>query len=390
MDRNPVRRNRSARARAAAVLVLAGALAASCTSTRELASVDYVPRPGNDWPVSTPEAQGLDSSLVAALYGRAAGLETIHALLLVKDGHLIGEAYFNGGSVEEEARLQSVTKSFTSALAGIAFERGCLTSLDQKMVDFFPELAGRIQDPRKRQITIEQMLQMRAGFPWEESTRELFDLLYRGFRPATLLEVRLVRDPGTGMEYSNLTSHLLGIVVARACSTDLRTFGQRYLFGPIGVEPGKWIRDWEGNYNGHADLYMTARDAARFGLLYADRGAWKGRQIVPRAWVERSLRTYSEHAWKIPIGRNFADMGYGYQWWSARAGRHRFHFAWGHGGQQIALVDGFDLVIVVTADPLFGQHGGGPWKYEKANLNLVGDFIASLPDEDRGPPDDGF
>jgi hypothetical protein len=65
------------------------------------------------------------------------------------------------------------------------------------------------------------------------------------------------------------------------------------------------------------------------------------------------------------VGRNFNEMGYGYQWWSARAGHHPFNLAWAHGGQQIVLVDEFDMVIVVKTDPLFGQHGGGPWSHEK-------------------------
>jgi CubicO group peptidase (beta-lactamase class C family) len=131
-------------------------------------------------------------------------------------------------------------------------------------------------------------------------------------------------------------------------------------------------------YNGHADLHLTARDMAKFGQLYLDDGAYDGNQIVPAAWVERSLRVYSDDAWRFPVGKHFTDMGYGYQWWSATAGIHRFHFAWGPGGQLIALLEPYDMVVVVTADPLFGQHGSGPWKREKENLNLVGDFFASL------------
>jgi len=70
-----------------------------------------------------------------------------------------------------------------------------------------------------------------------------------------------------------------------------------------------------------------------------------------------------------------------FQWWSLRAGDYHYNLAWGHGGQQIVLLDEFDMVIVVKADPLFAQHGDDPWKYEKANLNLVSDFIAFLPSE---------
>jgi hypothetical protein len=95
--------------------------------------------------------------------------------------------------------------------------------------------------------------------------------------------------------------------------------------------------------------------------------------------VEASLKTYSKDAWYFRIGKNVEDMGYGYQWWSVKAGDNHYNMAWGHGGQQIALLDEHNMVVVVKADPLHGQHGGGPWRKEKANLNLVGDFIASLP-----------
>ncbi len=246
-------------------------------------------------------------------------------------------------------------------------------------MSFFPELAGQIQDTRKNGITIRQLLEMRAGYPWEESTSELFDLLYTGFRPSTLVDVPLVRDPGSGFDYSSLSSHILAIIVARATGMDLKDYAEANLLSPIGAQVGEWITDWEGNRNGHADMYMTARDMARFGLLYLDEGAWNGEQIVPAWWVRASLRSYTDNAWYYRIGKNYEDVGYGYQWWAAQAGEHPFNFAWGHGGQQITLVEDQDMVIVVKADPLFGEHGSGPWKREKQNLNLVADFIASLP-----------
>jgi CubicO group peptidase (beta-lactamase class C family) len=363
----------------AIVFLVMLALPSSGLSIEDLLAVNYTPLPVGDWEVSTPEEQELDSMLVAEMYYNAAKLETIYSLLVIKNGYLIAEDYFNEGSVDQKDRLQSVIKSYTSALVGIALDQGYLSSVDQKMMDFFPELADQITDPRKEQITIRQMLQMRAGYPWEESTAELFELLYTGFRPSTLVDVPLVRDPGSDMEYSNLTSHLLGIIVARATDTDLKSFAEEYLFSPLNVEAGEWIQDWEGYYNGHADLHFSARDMAKFGLLYLNDGEYEGNQIISAEWVHDSLQTYSEDTWPYRVGRNFNDIGYGYQWWSVRAGDHHYNLAWGHGGQQIALLDEFDMVIVVTADPLFGQHGGGPWELEKANLNLVADFIASLP-----------
>ncbi len=365
----------------AGLMLLLSLLAGCGPSTADLEAVDYAPAPGGDWPVSTPAAHGLDPKLVARLYYDATKVETIESLLVVKDGYLVAEGYFHGGAIDQKTRIQSVTKSYTSALVGIALDQGCLSSIDQKMMDFFPELADQIADPRKKDITIRQMLQMRAGYPWEESTAELFDMLYSGFRPSYLVPVPLVRDPGTDFEYSNLTSHLVGVIVARACDTDLRSLAEEHLFAPLGVEAGEWITDWEGYYNGHADLYLTARDMARFGLLYLNDGFYEGKQIVPAEWVHDSLQSYSEDAWAYRVGRNFQDIGYGYQWWSVRAGEHHYNLAWGHGGQQIAVVKEFNMVIVVKADPLFGQHGDLPWKREKANLNLVADFIAGLPSE---------
>lgn len=350
-------------------------------SPEELAAVDYTPLSGDGWEVSTPEMEGLDPNLIAELYLNAADVETIKALLVVKNGKLIAEDYFHGGSVNNADRVQSVTKSYTSALVGLALEQGCLSSLDQKMMEFFPELVDRIRDPRKNQITIRQMLQMRAGYPWEESSTELFELLYHGFRPANLVDVPLARDPGSDFDYSNLTSHLVGVVAARACGTDLKSFAQEHLFEPLGVELADWIADWEGNYNGHADMYLNARDMAKFGLLYLNDGEYEGQQIIPADWVNDSLQIYSEDAWDHRVGKNWRDNGYGYQWWSIRAGDHRYNLAWGHGGQQIAVLDDLDLVVVVKADPLFGEHGDNPWKRERENLNLVADFVATLPNE---------
>jgi CubicO group peptidase (beta-lactamase class C family) len=348
-------------------------------SSEELEAVDYTPLPGDGWKVSTPAEQGLDPVLVAELYLDAAELERLYGLLVVKNGHLIAEKYFNEGSVGQKARVQSVTKSVTSALVGIALDRGCLSSVEQKMLEFFPEVAGQITDPRKGQITIREMLQMRAGFPWEETHPALWEGLLSGHYLPLIEEFPLTADPGTEFQYSNLTSNWLGIIVDRACGMHLKSYAEEHLFLPIGVEAGEWGTDWEGHNNGCGDLHLTARDMARFGLLYLNDGEYEGTQIIPADWVHDSLRTYSEDAWDN-IGR-FRDIGYGYQWWSARAGDQHVNFAWGHGGQLIVLADEFDMVVVTTADPFWLQHDDQSWKHEKATISLVADFVASLPSE---------
>ena len=126
---------------------------------------------------------------------------------------------------------------------------------------------------------------------------------------------------------------------------------------------------------------------AKFGLLYLNNGKYEGKQIIPASWVNESLQRYSENFTSAGIesgkvGRYFHDIGYGYQWWSAKAGDHSFNLAWGHGGQFIILLHDLNMIIVVTSDPFYGKENHFyAWQYEKSNINLVGKFIKSLPEK---------
>ena len=357
--------------------ILLLSLMAGCgPSTADLEAVDYTPLPGDDWEVSTPAEQGLDPLLVAKLYHNAAELETLYGLLVIKDGYLIAEDYFNEGSVDQKALLQSVAKSFTSALVGLALDQGCLSNVDQKMIDFFPDFADQIVDPRKKQITIRDMLQMRSGYPPEESDPALWEAVWSGDYVHLVADAPLTSEPGTEFQYSNLTAHWLGVIVARACDTDLKSFGQEHLFDPMGAEIGDWRKDSDGYNWAAGEIHVSARDAAKFGMLYLNDGQFGDNQIIPADWVRDSLQTYSENAYDN-IG-DFRDIGYGYQWWSAEVGDHHVNFAWGHGGQLIVLLDDMNMVVVVTADPMYEVYGSDSWRHEKANFELVGDFIDSI------------
>jgi CubicO group peptidase (beta-lactamase class C family) len=226
---------------------------------------------------------------------------------------------------------------------------------------------------------------MRAGYPWEETDPVLWDWLLSGHYPPLIEEVQLVADPGTEFRYSNLTSNWLGIIVARACGMNLKAYADEHLFSPIGAEVGEWGMDADGHNNGCGDLHFSARDAARFGLLYLNDGKYEGKQVIEANWVGESLQAYSKKANSgAPragrIGRYFSDVGYGYQWWSARVGEHHLNYAAGHGGQLIILLDDLDMVIVVTSEPFYLVHDSEAWKHEQANFNLVGKFIESLPE----------
>lgn len=358
-----------------ASVVIGLALSACGPSTDELVAVDYAPQPEGGWAVSTPEQQGLDADLVARLYLEAEDLERLYSVLVVKDGFLIGEKYFNEGAIDQKTNTMSVSKSFVGALVGQAIERGCLSGVDERMADFFPEY---ILEAPKNQITVEQMLQMRAGYPWEETDERLFDALLWGDFVPRIADFPLTADPGTAHQYSNLTAHWLGVIVARACDTDLKSFAEQELFEPLGLEVGRWTQDLEGYYVGFVDMHFTARELATFGLVYLNGGRFHGTQVIPADWVEASLRSYSENAWDN-LG-HYEDVGYGYQWWTADAGNHPVMFAWGHGGQQITLVPDQNMIVVAMSDPFYKQPGSVSWPHEKAALTLVSRFIASLPD----------
>ena len=356
-------------------------LSACGPATAELEAIDYTPLSRDDWEISTPEEHGLDPELVAELYYDAAQLDTLYSVLLIKDGTLIAERYFNKSSIDQKTLLQSVSKSYISALVWIGIEQGCISGIDEKFVDFFPEISGQITDPRKKQITIEEMLQMRSGYPDEETGQEYMDALYWGVYPPLIEEFPLTCDPGTCFNYSNLTFSWLAILLSRSCDTDLRPFAQENLFSPLDTEVGDWLEDRDGNRIGSGGIHTTARDAAKFGQLYLDNGEYQGTQIISAEWVQNSLHPYTENAKNYGRSLIFKNMGYGYGWWTATVEDHEFSFAWGHGGQLIVLLEDLDMVIVTTADPFFGEHSGNSWKHESAIMNMVGRFISTLPNE---------
>jgi len=133
---------------------------------RDLEEVAYAPLLLDDgWEISTPEAEGLDPVLAARLFYYAEEVETIEALLVIVNGRLVAEGYFNGGGPSQSTKVQSVPKRYVYALVGTVLEEGYIERLHQRMMDFFPEFEEQIADPRKGRITIRHLLQMRAGFP---------------------------------------------------------------------------------------------------------------------------------------------------------------------------------------------------------------------------------
>jgi len=367
-----------------AVLTAILTLVASCGSSSGSGDSgggvpNYTPTTANDgWQVADPAGQGVNEAALDTAYQEARQLPNLFSLLVVKNGYLIAERYFNGARMSEAFDTASVTKSFTSALAGIALRDNLLTSVDQRMFEFFPEIAWQQLDSRKSSITIRQMLQMRSGYPWEEFDGFLNRLIGTSAWIDLAEEFPLVADPGSKFGYSNLTAHLVGVITARAANESLRAFAERSLFDPLGISVASWPTDADGYHFGSGATMFTARDMARFGQLYLDGGAFGGIQLVPTEWVQDSFESYSGTTYNTEILNAISQLEYGYLWWSGVSGSHRFNFAWGHGGQLICVIQDLDMVIVTTAKGLGGQFGQDAWRQESEVLELAGRLIASL------------
>lgn len=341
----------------------------------------YTPLELGDWAVSSPGDQGLDTVMIKEMYSAASKIDHIYSLLMVKDGYLIAEHYFNGKNVNTALPVASVTKSFTSTLTGIALEKGYLSSLDQKLIEFFPEFDWELMDPRKSQITIDQILKMRSGYPWEEFS-EYNDLLWSSFGDWLPLieEIPLAFDPGTEYGYSNLMAHILGIIVSRATDTSLYDFTSKYLNEPLEISIPVWWTDFDGYNYGHGDIHSNARDLARFGYLYLNEGMYKGKKIISADWIGNALNPYSFDIYGEEIFDNFSGLNLGYMnWFSARSGRYNVYFSWGHGGQHIFLIKEYNLIIVTTADYMPGKDSEEDWEKQKSITDMVGKYISQLP-----------
>jgi CubicO group peptidase (beta-lactamase class C family) len=279
--------------------------------------------------------------------------------------------------VDDAKPTASATKSFVSALVGIALDKGFLTSLDQKIMHFFPELNWASMDPRKKNITIRHMLKMRSGYPSEQDYGLFEDFVSTPYKIPFLAEYPLTCDPGSGFGYSNLTPHILGIIVHRITGTPLKDFAQEYLFDSLGFLLSGWPIGLDEYYIGYGDVPMRSRDMAKFGSLYLNEGLYNGIRILPSEWIVESLQPYSFDVYGVEILDNMTNINYGYLWWSAISGDHSIDFAWGNGGQLIILLKEYNMIIVTTAYHLtFGEQG---WQSHKLVLEMVGEFIASLP-----------
>ena len=245
--------------------------------------------PTSGWKTSTPEMQDMDSAkLMIADEFIQNRLPDAFSLLVVKNGYLVFEKYYSWGSPEKYAVVHSVTKSVTSALIGIALDKGYLKSLDQKLTEFFPEYITDDLDPRKKEISLKQLLTMSAGFKWNDRGPVMRDWYTSSNWAKFTIQLPQENNPGDVFNYNSSTSHLLSIILSKSTKTSTLDFAKRNFFEPLGIQSAYWHQDPQGYYIGGFGLGLSARDLAKIGFLYLNNGYWNGQSIVSDYWVKES------------------------------------------------------------------------------------------------------
>jgi len=295
-----------------------------------------------NWQTATPESQGLNSNILSIASGAALNTNYVRSLLVVRNGYLIFEKYYNGFDKNDAHHVHSVSKSFMSAIVGVAYKENYLQNLDQKILDFFPEYITEDLDPRKHDITIKHLLTMTPGFSWEESSSAWTGYSYSRNWIEYAINLTLIHNPGEKWLYCTPGTNLLSGIVTKATGMTTKEFAEEYLFEPLGISINHWHQDPQGYYTGGHEMYFTSRDMARFGYLYLNNGLVEGQQIIPAEWVEESLRNYA--------GDEFdPGFGYGYSWWLGRMRNYSIYSASGLGGQFIFVIPELNMIVVTTA-----------------------------------------
>lgn len=363
--------------------------------------------PTQAWREAAPETQGMNRAMLeqASAYSQE-HYPHMHSLLVVRGGVLVWERYYGGqdrdlrmtvvdGQVifdrgdpyptgydhTQVNCVKSVTKSFTSALTGIALRQGLIRSIDQRVEEFFPEYFTDDLDPRVRQLTLRHLLMMRSGFAWAENDQVTWDWGQAIDKVKFALNLPLVAAPGERWNYSTADTHILGAVLTKAAGMSLLEYGDQVLFGPLGFAPHRWTQELGGYCYGGSELFLTPRDMAKFGYLYLNDGRWGDQQIVPAEWVAESIAPQPDVDGDVitaampnltsipyPPDMRYYREGYGYLWWRTSYHDYPVYFAAGYGGQLICVIDDLDLVVVQTASTDISPQDFTPERTQSGHL----------------------
>lgn len=329
----------------------------------------YIYRPpvsdGDGWDTASLQEAGLNPEPIATLIQQILDTQPdwytspyIQGLLIARHNKLVLEHYFYGFSRERTHDLRSAAKTITGTLVGIALDHGAHFALDSAAYRLFPEYTQLANpDPRKLRITVQDLLTMNSGLACDDNDDDSPGNEERMYAQQNqpdyykyTLDLPMARTPGDGTAvYCTAGINLLGGIVRNATGTSLSEFFERFFAEPLNIHTYHLNLSPTGDAYMGGGIYLRPRDALKLGQLYLSGGRWRGRQVVSKEWVERSLQQHS----KFPASDYAAAHAYGFAWhiFESQVGGRRYqeYMAQGNGGQLVVVIPELDLVVMIDA-----------------------------------------
>jgi CubicO group peptidase (beta-lactamase class C family) len=312
--------------------------------THSQTSDDYWP--SETWRQSTPAEQDLDVEKLDDMINQFNEMSgRVHSVIVIRNGYMVMERYWDVYESDSLNHIFSCTKSFTSALIGIAISQGYIDSIDDPVLDYFPVWDIQNVDERKQRMTIKHLLTMTPGLDWNEWNTSYSDTsnMYRQMMSSEnaakfVLDLPMKYEPGENWVYCTGASQVLSALITEVTGVLAHDFAEENLFGPLGFGNLMWAMASGGVNVGGTQLYVTATDMAKFGYLYLMNGSWAGDQIIPEDYVSMSGLSHFDFS---------SQDGYGLHWW-VKPG-YNYYYASGSEGQAIFVDFKYGLVCVFTA-----------------------------------------
>lgn len=267
----------------------------------------------------------------------------VNAFLVLQDGKVIKEYYKKTEDANQLHKINSITKSITAALIGIAIDQGYILNIETPLSNLFPTLPEN-----KRSLTLYHLLTMTTGEKWEEFGNGVrFPNFFVKSKNWTQYALKrpLLEYPGTKMNYNSGSSHLLSALLQKITGMSTRQFAQQSLFDPLGITEYEWEQDPQGVYIGGFSMRMKTKDMLKIGRLFLQNGNWEGRRIISSDWIHQSI---------IPYFTTYEYIGsYGFHWWVLDRDKFdvpmNLYFAMGYGGQYIIVVPELNLTAAISS-----------------------------------------
>lgn len=293
---------------------------------------------------------GLDKKLLAQMVERIVNgtYPNVHSVLIIKDGKLVFEEYFYEYDKNKLHELRSASKSFISALAGIALDRKLIKSKDETALSYFPEYTFQNMTESKKQITIENLLTNTSGLDCDvynpKAAGNENTMSYEKDWIQYSLDLPMNYKPGEAGQYCSSNPIIMGRIIEKATKTTIPDFAKQTLFKDLGIKHFDWhFKPDPSSAETFCQLNLRSRDFAKLGLLYLNDGKWNGKQVISKDWVRQSLAKHSV----------CAGLDYGYLWWTrgvdANGVKYYGKLAQGNGGQKLYIFKELNLITVITA-----------------------------------------